>query len=166
MQDLSAPCPISSVHQLEHFDCGIPSLNDWLKKKAIKNQASGNSRCFVTCDRDQVMGYYTLSAGAIGRESLPKSLQRNTPTAIPVALLGRLAIHHTLHNKGIGSALLRDAMFRILNISGQMGIYVILIHALTEQAKQFYLSRGFIQSPIQNMTLMMTVDTLRECIGA
>lgn len=162
--NLSTPLPISIDHELVNFDSGEPSLDEWLKQRVFKNQASGASRCFVLANNKRVIGYYTLSAGAISRESTPKLMRRNMPNPLPVVLLGRLAINRHYHNKGLGSALLRDAMLRVVNISGNAGVFAILVHALSEQAKRYYISRGFIESPLQAMTLMMTLKTIRSTL--
>lgn len=158
---MKPPSPITTDHNLTNFDCGEPSLNDWLKRRALKNHASGASRCFVVCSGATVIGYYSLSAGAISHESAPKALRRNMPDPLPVLLLGRLAIDKKYHNQGIGQALLRDAMLRAVNVAGNAGVFAILVHALSDQAKQFYISRGFVVSPLQPMTLMMTIETIR-----
>lgn len=165
MKNLSPPAPISGTHILDNFDSGEISLDDWLKKRALKNQTSGASRCFVLCHEKCVIGYYTLSAGAISHDLAPKSMRRNMPDPLPVLLLGRLAIDKNYHNKGLGSALLRDAMLRSINVAHDAGIFAILIHALSLEAKKFYLSRGFIQSPLQPMTLMMTLETIRSTLA-
>lgn len=166
VQDLTAPSLLSDGHNVDNFDCGEPSLNDWLKKRAAKNNAADASRCFVICDPNNVVvGYYCLSAGAINRESAPKSMRRNMPESLPVLVLGRLAIDKNYHNKGIGSALLRDAMIRSVSIAQDAGVFAILIHSLSDQAKQFYLSRGFVESPLQTMTLFMTLATIRSILA-
>ncbi|HLB42707.1 MAG TPA: GNAT family N-acetyltransferase [Gammaproteobacteria bacterium] len=161
MLRLSTPLPISIDHELLEFDSAEPSLDDWLKKRSLKNQASGASRCFVLCEGKKVIGYYSLSAGAISHESAPKTMRRNMPDPLPVLLLGRLAIDRNYHNKGFGSALLRDAMIRAVSVAGDAGVFAILVHSLSEQAKRFYMSRGFVESPLQSMTLMMTLETVR-----
>lgn len=161
MQHLSIPSLISHDHEIANFDCGELSLNLWLKSRAIKNNTSGASRCFVICDKKEVVGYYCLSAGAITRESAPKIMRRNMSNPLPVLVLGRLAIDKKYHNKGLGSALLRDAMIRSVNVAKDAGVFAILIHALSEQAKRFYISRGFVESPLQSMTLFMTIETIR-----
>lgn len=161
MQHLTVPSLISSDHEITNFDCGEPSLNLWLKSRAIKNNISGASRCFVVCDKKEVVGYYCLSAGAITRESAPKVMHRNMPDLLPVLVLGRLAIDKKYHNKGLGSALLRDAMIRSVSVAEDAGVFAVLIHALSEQAKRFYISRGFVESPLQSMTLFMTIETIR-----
>jgi len=164
MRNLLPPVPISTAHELDAFDSGVISLNDWLKKKALKNQATGASRCFVLCDEKKVIGYYSLSAGAINRQFAPKLMQRNMPEPLPIVLLGRLAIDKNYHNQGLGAALLRDAMLRIVSSDPHIGIFAIVVHALSEQAKRFYLSRGFVESPLQPMTLMMTLKTIRSIL--
>jgi GNAT superfamily N-acetyltransferase len=161
----SPPEPLSPAHALDGFECGEPSLDDWLKRRALKNQVSGASRCFVVCDGRAVIGYYSLSAGGIHQEAAPKSMRRNMPDPLPVLLLGRLAIDRRHHNKGLGRALLRDAMLRSVHVASNAGVFAILVHALSEQAKRFYLSRGFVASPLQPMTLMMTLATVRTILA-
>lgn len=161
---LTPPEPITVNHALADFDCGEPSLNEWLKKRALKNHGGGASRCFVVCNGKTVIGYYSLSAGAISHEAAPKAMRRNMPDPLPVLLLGRLAIDRHHHNQGIGQALLRDAMLRSVSIASNAGVFALLVHALTEPARQFYLSRGFVASPLQSMTLMMTTETVRTLL--
>src|SRR5262249_13407988 len=149
--------PLSTLHALDGFGCGETSLDDWLKRRALKNQASGASRCFVICDGQAVIGYYSLSAGGINHEAAPKAMRRNMPDPLPVLLLVRLAIASRYRNQGLGRALLRDAMLRAVHIASDAGVFAIMVHALSEQAKRFYLSRGFVESPLQPMTLIMTL---------
>ena len=105
--NLTPPAPITANQELAYFDSGELSLNEWLKKRALKNHATGASRCFVLCAGKDVIGYYSLSAGAISHEAAPKSMRRNMPNPLPVLLLGRLAVDKRYHNQGIGQALLR-----------------------------------------------------------
>ncbi|MBV8549537.1 MAG: GNAT family N-acetyltransferase [Alphaproteobacteria bacterium] len=158
---LSAPTPITDAHNLTGFVSGEASLDEWLKRRALKNQQAGASRCCVVCTGKNIVGYYTLSAAGIAREAAPKHLQRNMPDPLPVMLLGRLAIDQKYHNMGIGKALLRDAMMRSVTVATEAGVFAILVHALSEQAKRFYLSRGFVASPLNPITLFMTLETVR-----
>ena len=162
---LTPPSPIFADHVLDGFECGGPSLDEWLKKRALKNHASGASRCFVNCHGADVVGYYSLLAGAIRHESVTKALRRNMPDPLPVLVLGRLAINLRYQNQGLGSALLRDAMIRAVKVSGDAGIFALMVHALSEQARRFYLSRGFVESPFQPMTLMMTLATVSSILA-
>lgn len=89
---VSAPEPLVAHHALEQFDCGAASLNDWLRKRALRNQASGASRTFVVCDDDRVIAYYALASSAVAPDSATGRLRRNMPDPIPVVVLGRLAV--------------------------------------------------------------------------
>jgi GNAT superfamily N-acetyltransferase len=162
---LTPPAPITSVHELADFDSGELSLDEWLKKRALKNHATSASRCFVLCAGASVIGYYSLSAGAIRHEAAPKAMRRNMPDPLPVILLGRLAVDRRYHNQGLGQSLLRDAMLRAVNVAGDAGVFAILVHTISDQARRFYLSRGFIESPLQPMTLLMTLETVRSILA-
>ena len=152
LASLSPPEPINPAHDLSGFDSGEASLDGWLKRRALKYEGTGGSRCFVVREGLTVVAYYILSAASIGREAAPKAMQRNMPDLLPVLLLGRLAVDSRYQNKGIGKALLRDAILRALTVAKDTGVFAILLHALSEQAKRFYLSRGFVASPLQPIT--------------
>jgi GNAT superfamily N-acetyltransferase len=159
---ISAPAPLTEHHQFADFHCGVPSLDDWLKRRAAKNQANDASRTYVVCEGQAVIGYYCLSAGAIGHAEAPRALRRNRPDPIPVLVLGRLAIHKDHQQQGLGTALLRDAILRTIQVAEIAGITALLVHALTEQATRFYRSRGFIESPIQPMTMCLMLATAQQ----
>jgi GNAT superfamily N-acetyltransferase len=161
---LSEPQSLASHHQLASFDSGEPSLDDWLKRRAAKNQANGSSRTYVVCDGDTVVGYYCLAAGAIGHAEAPSTMKRNRPDPVPVLVLGRLAIHKDHHQKGIGTALLNDAIRRTIRAADIAGVTALLVHAMSEQARRFYLSRGFIESPIKPMTLCLMLATVEQAL--
>lgn len=157
---LTAPQPLAERHHLADFDSGEPSLDDWLRRRAAKNQVNGPSRTYVVCEGDIVIGYYCLAAGALGHAEASSTLKRNRPDPIPVLVLGRLAIHKDHHQKGIGTALLNDAIRRAIQAAEIAGITALLVHAISEQARRFYLSRGFIESPIRPMTLCLLLTTV------
>lgn len=161
---ISAPEPLNEHHQLADFDSGEASLDNWLKQRALKNQVNDSSRTYVICEGQAVIGYYCLAAGAIGHAESPSTMRRNRPDPIPVLVLGRLAIHKEHQQKGIGTALLRDAILRTLQASEIAGITALLVHALSEQAKRFYRSRGFIESPVQPMTLCLMLATAEQVL--
>ena len=161
---LSGPQPLADHHLLANFDSGEPSLNDWLKRRAAKNQANGSSRTYAVCEGDTVIGYYCLAAGAIGHAEAPAGLKRNRPDPVPVLVLGRLAIHKDHHQKGIGTALLNDSIRRAIQAADIAGVTALLVHAISEQARRFYLSRGFIESPIKPMTLCLMLATVEQAL--
>lgn len=164
---LSAPEPLADHHQLADFDSGEPSLDDWLKRRASKNRATGSSRTYVVCAgpaQNRVIGYYCLAAGAIGHREAPSTMKRNRPDPVPVLVLGRLAIHKDHHLKGIGTALLNDAIRRAIQAADIAGVTTLLVHAISEQARRFYVSRGFIESPVRPMTLCLMLATVEQAL--
>lgn len=161
---LSAPQPLAGHHQLAGFDSGEPSLDDWLKRRALRNQANGSSRTYVVCEGDAVIGYYCLAAGAIDHAEAPSRMKRNRPDPVPVLVLGRLAIHKDHHQQGIGTALLDDAIRRAMQAAEIAGVTALLVHAISEPARRFYLSRGFVESPIKPMTLCLMLATVEQAL--
>jgi GNAT superfamily N-acetyltransferase len=156
---LSAPEPLTLNHQLNDFACGEQVLDDWLKRRAINNQASGASRTFVVVDADSaVRGYYALAAGAISHQLATSAVRRNMPEPIPVMVLGRLAVDRQAQGMKLGAALLQDAVNRAIAVSHNTGVRALLVHALNERAKQFYEHYGFQISPHHTMTLMLRLN--------
>lgn len=160
---LQAPALLNDAHDLSAFDCEVDSLNDWLKRRARANQAGGASRGFVICPADSptIIAYYCLAAGAVAATSVPGKIKRNMPDPIPVAILGRLAIDRAWQGKGIGKALLRDAILRVQQAAEHIGIRALLVHAISAEAKAFYEAYGFHPLPEQPMTLALG---LKGCI--
>lgn len=164
---ISAPQPLADQHRLADFDSGEPSLDDWLRRRAARNQANGSSRTYVVCagpSLDRVIGYYCLAAGAIGRAEAPPAMKRNRPDPVPVLILGRLAIHKDHQQQGLGTALLNDAIRRAMQAAAIAGVTALLVHAVSEQARRFYRSRGFIESPVKPMTLCLMLDTVGQAL--
>lgn len=160
------PGPLGDEHQLDDFRCTSPELTRWLVNRARKNHRDGASRCFVVCDdRQHVIGYYALAAGAVSHEAVPGHLKRNMPDPIPIAVLGRLAVHADWTGKGMGQGLLQDALRRTLQIAQQMGLRALLCHAIDEPAKAFYLKHGFIETPLDPMTVMLSLTRLGDMLG-
>ncbi len=151
------PEPLNLSHELKDFDSGNTELDDWLKRRALKNEQGGASRTYVVCIGQRVIAYYCLTAGAVANIKAPGRVRRNMPDPIPVIIIGRLAIDRSCQGKGFGRALVRDAVLRTIQAAEIMGIRAILVHALSEQAKQFYEKCGFTASPIEPLTLMVTV---------
>jgi len=161
---LSAPEPLNANHQLAAFDCGVPDLNNWLRKRALANQGGGASRTFVVTDGQRIVGYYALAAGAINVAAAPGRFRRNMPNPIPVALLGRLAVDRSQQGKGLGRALFRDAAKRIINAADTLGIRGLIVHAISEHARAFYSALGCDPSPLEPMTLLVTLADLRSSL--
>ncbi len=161
---VSFPSVLKESHKFHEFDCGNNSLNEWLTKRVIKNQDSGASRTFVIRSQDKVIGYYTLASGSVERLNTPKAISRNMPESIPVTVLGRLAIDKQFQRQHLGSALLKDAIQRTALISKDVGVHALLVHALDDLAKAFYLQYGFIESPIDSLTLFLSCKQFRPLV--
>ena len=162
---ISAPGPIAGTHDVTSFDCGDPTLNDWLQRRALKNESKGASRTFVVCENNTVIGYYALAVGAITREDTSGKVRRNMPDPVPVMVLGRLAVDANWQDKNIGIGMLKDAIQRTIIVAEQAGIRALLVHALSEKARSFYQHWGFQESPANDMSLMITLDEARNALG-
>ncbi|MBK5145608.1 GNAT family N-acetyltransferase [Budviciaceae bacterium BWR-B9] len=147
---ITAPELLTETHDLQQFDCGNEVLSDWLRRRAIKNQLMNASRTFVICmaGTKRVVGYYAIATGSVSHVNLGRSLRQNMPDPIPVVLLGRLAIDVCVQGHRFGVWLLNEAVNRVSNLAGQVGIKAIMVHAIDDQARMFYEYFGFVQSPI------------------
>ncbi len=161
----SAPEPLGTQHQIGDFNSGVASLDEWLKRRALANQASGAARSFVVCEANKIVGYYALASGAVKVAAAPGRFRRNIPDPIPVVVLARLAVDRAHQGLGLGRALVCDGARRVVHAADAIGIRGILVQAITGEAKAFYLSLGFDPSPIDPMTLMITLADVRKSIG-
>jgi GNAT superfamily N-acetyltransferase len=166
--DQSKLCPpekLNSAHRIESFNSGNSQLDDWLRRRALKNEAEGASRTYVLCAGEVVVAYY-LANGAVAQTIATGRVRRNMPDPVPVMVIGRLAVDLHWQGKGIGRALLRDAMLRTLQAAEIAGVRAILVHAISEEAKQFYEQCGFTASSLAPMTLMVNVKDARESLNS
>ena len=132
------PEPLSPTHKLEDFDSGNAELDDWLKRRALKNEQGGASRTYVVCIGQRVVAYYCLTVGGVANTSALGRVRRNMPDPIPVMVIGRLAVTRSCQGQGFGRALVRDAVLRTLQAAEIAGIRAILVHAISEEAQKFY----------------------------
>lgn len=154
---LSAPTLLAAHHALDDFACGTASLDDWLKRRARINQLSGASRTYVVAADQQAVGYYCLASGALAAADAPGGIRRNMPDPIPMAILGRLAVDAAWQGKGLGGALLNDALLRTAQAAQIVGIRGLLVHAISPEAIAFYQHYGFIASPRLPTTLILSL---------
>ena len=134
---LSAPGPISTDHQIADFASGILSLDEWLKRRALANQASGAARTFAVCETDRVVAYFALASGAVNVAATPGRFRRNMPDPIPVVVFARLAINLAYQGQGLGRAMVRDAARRIVHAADTIGIRGIIVHAISDEPRRF-----------------------------
>ena len=161
---LSRPAPLADHHELAEFSSGVAELDEWLRRRARANQASGASRTFVVCEGNRVLAYYALASGAVRQPEAPGRFRRNMPDPIPVAVLGRLAIDQSHQGRGIGRALVRDAGLRLVNAAEILGIRGLLVHAISDDARAFYEAVGFLPSPSDSMMLMVGLHDLNGAL--
>lgn len=157
----SFPVLLTRDHQVERFRSGEQELDAWLTTRALRNQENSSSRTFVVASAADVVGYYSLAAGAVAIEDAPGPVRRNAPNPVPAIILGRLAVDQSQQGLGLGSALLRNAVIRTRRISESAGVRALVVHAISERARQFYLQRGFLASPTDQMTLLLPEKALR-----
>jgi GNAT superfamily N-acetyltransferase len=164
-EGIGAPEHLTPAHDLEAFDSGVPALDDWLKRRALANEEAGGSRTYVVSAGGRVVGYNALATGAVAQEAATGRVRRNMPDPVPVMVLARLAVDRACQERGLGAGLLRDAILRILQAAQFGGIRAILVHAISEEAKRFYERHGFVESPVDPMTLMITVADAKRALG-
>lgn len=162
--NLHAPEPLRPEHLVTVFSCGESVLDDWLKRRALANQASGASRTFVVTNEDShVMGFYALAAGAVAHLEATRAIRQNMPDPVPVIVLARLAVDSQAQGMKLGAAMLQDAVQRCHLVTQHTGVRALLVHALNEGARRFYEHYGFKSSPVHPMTLMLRLEMGNAC---
>ncbi|MEW6233575.1 MAG: GNAT family N-acetyltransferase [Chloroflexota bacterium] len=161
---VGAPEHLTPAHDVASFASGVPALDDWLRQRALDNERAHSSRTYVAVAGGRVVGYYALANGAVAQATASGRIRRNMPEPIPVMLIGRLAVDRAYQGRGLGRGLLRDAILRTLQAAAIAGIRAILVHALSEGARRFYLHHGFVESPVAPMTLMITLADAEQAL--
>jgi GNAT superfamily N-acetyltransferase len=157
---LEAPAPLSETHRVEGFCSGVQPLDEWLIRRAWNNQVSGASRTYVVAAAGAVVGYYCLASGALALREAPGRIRCNMPDPVAMAILGRLAVDRTWQGRGLGVALLRDAVERTRAAGTILGVRGILVHALSEKAAAFYVRHGFVASPTNPLSLVLSLKPI------
>ncbi|EKP0260249.1 MULTISPECIES: GNAT family N-acetyltransferase [Aeromonas] len=157
---ITAPALLTSQHDVSAFTSDEPTLDIWLKERALKNQMAGASRTYVVCNDNYVIAYYCLSSGIVTTNEATGAIKRNMPREIPMILLGRLAVDTRYTGKGIGRALVNDALQRALQAADIIGVRGVLVDALSPTAKVFWESVGFQASGLDPMKLMVRISDL------
>lgn len=161
------PRPIEAIDNTTDFDSGEESLDRYLANRALTNHLADLGRCYVCIDTDteKVLGYYTLSAVAVEHVDLPGKVRRNAPNPVPAVLMGRLAIDTKAQGSGLGRFLVRDAILSTLAAADRIGVRILLVHALHEQAATLYEKFGFKRSPTDPLHLYLLLADARKSLG-
>lgn len=159
--------PISKSHNRKDFNCSKPSLNEYLKRHARQNDEKNISKTFIAVnDGNKTLGYYSLSTSSIEFAELPEEFSKQLPRyPVPAALIARLAVDSSAEGLGLGSRLLIDALQHILAASDNMAIKVVLVDAIDEEAKGFYLHFGFIELSGNDLKLFLPIETIGQLFG-
>lgn len=163
------PVPIAADHRLDRFECGKPPLDEWLRTHALDNEDKA-SRTYVVAARTgraagDVIAYYTLAYGSVLRREIPRRIRQGLPNPVPVMVLGRLAVDKHHAGRGLGPALLREAMQRTLEASRIAGLRALIVHAIDDDAVGFYAKYGFQLFPAGSRTMVLPIETLRQAIA-
>lgn len=153
---------LTRQHDRRDFDSGEPDLDAYLHRYALQNDERDISRTYVAVDEDgvRVRGYFTLTNASIRFEELPARGLPKYP--IPAVLLARLAVDRREQGLGLGRYLLFEALHLAESVSEVSGVHVVLVHALHEKAKSFYMKHGFSPIPGQPLHLYMTMKDVRS----
>lgn len=166
---LRAPEPLAPAHDVSRFSNGIhPALDQWLRERAHSSEGL-SARTYVVCptdEPDRVVGYFSISAAVEQRNVLPTAkLRRRMPDQVPLLLIGRLAVDAPWRGRGVGPALLRDALTRCLAASEIAGARGVVAHAIDEAAVGFYERYGFVRSLLGERVMLMPIETVRSLVG-
>jgi GNAT superfamily N-acetyltransferase len=162
---LSEVEPLDGTHDLAAFDCSKPALDDWLRRFALGNQTADAARTYVVHRGKRVVGYFSLAYGSITREETPLRIARGLARhPVPVVLLARLAVDRREKGRGLGKALLKEALRRIERAADIAGARAVLVHAIDDEARAFYEHFDFEPSPVDELTLMLLIKDLRTMV--
>jgi GNAT superfamily N-acetyltransferase len=162
LQPLQSPVLLEATHDHSAFDCGAAPLNDYLCKYAFQNHQNRSARTYVTLRGNQVVGYYSLAAGSVARAEVTARVAKGLANhPVPIFLLARLAVDQTEQGKGLGAALLKDALLRSLQAADIVGCRAILVHAKDAAAQAFYRKYGFESSPVDEFHLYLLLKDIK-----
>jgi len=157
------PFLLSQDYDTSLFDCGIESLNTYLKKYALQHQQSQGSRTYVAIHKNTVIGYFTLCYGSVSPESSPQRVSQGLGRyPVPVMILARLAVDIKFKNQGLGKALLKHSLLKTLNAAEIAGLRALVVHAKNDEAKNFYKHYGFMSSPLDEFHMFLLCKDIRH----
>lgn len=153
-------------HAIDAFDCGREELNRFLQQYALQNQQSEGAQTYVGLVGQSVVGYYALAVGSVEQEDAPERVKKGLAKhSIPIMLLARLAVDRHWQNRGIGTALLKDAVLRTLQAADIAGIRALVVHAKDDGARGFYERFDFLPSPSDPLHLFMLLKDARKIVS-
>lgn len=161
MSPYRGPELLASHHGIEDFDCGDEALNEWLRRRAPRNQRERSSRTWVVTDGARVVAFYASSTAVVAHTEATRRAARNQPDPLPAMLLGRLAVDRGHQGQGLAAALLKHFLLKALEVAALTAVRLVLVHAMNDRAAGFYRHFGFEPSPIDDLTLMLLVKDIQ-----
>jgi GNAT superfamily N-acetyltransferase len=156
---------LDKSHATDAFNCGTAPLNMYLQRFVLVNQSAGGAQTYVAAKDARIVGYYSLSTASVEYDQAPSRAKKGLARhPIPVILIARLAVDQSWQGKGLGAALLVDALRRILAASEIVGIRAVLVHAKDEAARRFYEHFDFDPSPVDPMHLFLLIKEVARLI--
>jgi predicted N-acetyltransferase YhbS len=165
---IDSPILLEATHDLSAFDCGVPALDNFLKKYALQNQRGESARTYVATRGNTVIAYYTLAAGSARRDETPARIAKGLADhPVPVILLARLAVDRTEQGAGLGAGLFKDALLRSIAAADIVGCRAVMVQAKDDRAKSFYMRFDFEPSPTDPFRLYALMkDVKASLLGA
>lgn len=156
---------LAKSHIVDTFDCGAEPLNTYLRRFALANQSAGAAQTYVATLGERVVGYYSLSTGSVQYDKAPERTRKGLARhPVPIILLARLAVDRTWQGRGLGAALLLDALRRIVGAADVIGIRAVMAHAKDETARQFYEHFNFDPSPIEPLHMFLLIKEITRLL--
>jgi GNAT superfamily N-acetyltransferase len=153
--------PLSADHDRAQFTSGSAPLDRYFREQASQDIKRRVATCFVALylETQEIAGFYTLTATSVPLDALAPEIVKKLPRypVVPAALLGRLAIAKTAQGKGLGGALLADALMRTAR--AELGVFAMLVDAKDETAQRFYERFGFTLLPGEARRLVLPIAT-------
>ena len=163
---LSAPEPLSAAHDVSEFTCGKPTLDHWLKTRALSNQEKGFTVVLVVHEAGRVVGYYGLAPTAVVPNVMPRSIRTGQPPdPVPCLLLGQLATDVAWSGRGVGTGLLKHALERCVTAAGLVGGRALMVNAMDAEAAALWQRRGFPPSKDDPLVLFRPIAAIAASLG-
>lgn len=164
---LSAPEPLTASHDVSSFTCGKPTLDHWLRTRALSNQQKGFTAVLVVHEEGRVVGYYGLAPTAVVPSILPRSVRTGQPPdPVPCLLLGQLATDVGWAGRGIGTGLVKHALERCVRAAGLVGGRALMVNAIDDDAAAFWRRRGFLPSRDDPLLLFQPIAAIAASLAA